>query len=232
MLYFDFANPYIIYAVFVLFTAFSIQVVFRKKEFFIKHKKTVYIIATVLMIWTQLARYLVVYLNGDFTLTSNLPFFMCRLSILVLLYYTITKDKRVESFLFYWGGLGLAGVIYPNGPFDNIANLTETFYIDHYLLTMSPFFMVAVEKYVPSKKDLFIITGLMFAILVLFVPINSWMGSDYFYLADQSIFASFLPGAPTIVFIVAHTLAAFGWFSLYYWVYKDYKIINVRMIES
>ena len=148
--------------------------------------------------------------------------------MVVLLYYAITKDKRVESFLFYWGGLGLAGVIYPNGPFDNIANLTETFYIDHYLLTMSPFFLVTVEGYRPSKSDALLIAAVMIVMLSMFVPINYMMKSDYFYLRDQSIFSSIVPNSPITLFIVVHTAAAYGWFSLYYWIFRDYKSENIR----
>lgn len=212
MLYFDFINPYFVYSVYVLFTAFSIYSIFTKKEWFHKNRNSIFIVVAVLLTWTQIARYLVVYLNGNFDLEENLPFFMCRISVLVLAYYSYTKDKKMHSFLFYWGALGLAGVLYPNGPISNIANLTETFFIDHYLLTIIPFYLVSIEGYQPIKKDMFFITGLMGIILLLFIPINDWMNADYFYLADQSIFSEIVPNAPKPLFIFGSYNCSIGVF--------------------
>lgn len=223
MLYFDFINPYIIYAFFVLLTAFVVYAIFNYKTFIDKHKKKILLIISILLIWTQLARYLGVLFRDGFDFTENLPFYMCRLSVLVLLFYTLTGNKKVESFLFYWGATGLAGVIYPNGPIDNIANLTETFYIDHFLLAVTPFFLVVYEGYQPSKKDLFTITGIMALILYAFIPINSLIGADYFYLNDQSIFGLVFPGASSFAFATVHYLVVFGFFSLYYFWFKDKK---------
>lgn len=223
MLYFDFINPYIIYAFFVLLTAFVVYAIFNYRTFIVKHKKKILLIVSVLLIWTQLARYLGVLFRDGFDFTENLPFYMCRLSVLVLLFYTLTGNKKVESFLFYWGATGLAGIIYPNGPIENIANLTETFYIDHFLLAVIPFFLVVYEGYQPSKKDLFTITGIMALILYAFIPINSLIGADYFYLNDQSIFGVVFPGASSFAFATVHYLVVFGFFSLYYIWFKDKK---------
>lgn len=216
MLYFDFINPYFVYAVFVLFTAFSIYAIFTKNEWFEKHRKTIFIVSAILLTWTQIARYIVVYVNGDFDMKNNLPFYVCRISGLVLLYYVFTKDKRTHSFLFYWGALGLAGVLYPNGAISNIANLTETFFIDHYFLTVIPFYLVAQDGYKPIKKDMFIITGLMMFILAIFVPINYLIDADYFYLTRQSIFGEIFNNAPVWMFILVHTSAALVFFNIYY----------------
>ena len=226
MLYFDFINPYIIYAFFVLLAAFTIYAIFNYKIFIDKHKKKILIIVSVLLIWTQLARYIGVIYRDGFDFTHNLPFFMCRLSVLVLLFYTLTGNKRVESFLFYWGATGLAGVIYPNGPIENIANLTETFYIDHFLLAVFPFFLIVYQGYRPSKRDMFMITLLMALLLYAFIPINYIFGSDYFYLSDQSIFGEVFPGVSSFVFATVHYLVVLCFFSIYYFWFRnrDYSI--------
>ncbi len=221
MLYFDFINPYIVYMFVVLLAAFTIYAIFNYREYIEKNKKTILLIVSILLIWTQLARYVGVFLKGEFTLIDSLPFYMCRLSVLVLLFYTLTGNKKVESFLFYWGATGLAGVIYPNGPIENIANLTETFYIDHFFLAVIPFFLVVYQGYRPSKKDLFVITGVMAFLLYVFIPINNLIGADYFYLNDQSILGVIYPGLPSFVFATIHYLVAFGFFSIYYFVFKD-----------
>jgi len=214
------------YAIVILSAAFSIYAIFNYKDFINKHKRRIFTIAAILLVWSQFARYLGVFLRGDFLITESLPFYVCRLSSLVLLYYALTKDKRVESFLFYWGATGMAGVIYPNGPMENIANLTETFYIDHFLLAITPFFLVVYQGYKPNVKDLFIIVGVMAAILLAFIPINNLMGADYFYLNNQSIIGVVFPGLSSYVFILIHCLVALGYFSIYYFTFrnKNYKI--------
>jgi hypothetical integral membrane protein (TIGR02206 family) len=225
MLYFDFINPYIMYAFVVLLAAFTIYAIFNYKVFIDKHKKTIFIVVSILLIWTQLARYLGVLFKEGFIFTEHLPFYMCRLSVLVLLYYVLTKDKRVESFLFYWGATGLAGVIYPNGPIENIANLTETFYIDHFLLAMMPFFLVVYQGYKPSAKDLFAITGVMAVLLYIFIPINNLIGADYFYLNDQSIIGVIIPGLSSYIFATIHYLVALGYFSIFYFGFRNKNYI-------
>ena len=225
MLYLDFINPYIVYAFIVLSAAFSIYAIFNYRVFIDRHKKTILLVVSILLIWTQLARYLGVFFKEGFIFTEHLPFYMCRLSVLVLLYYTLTGNKKVESFLFYWGATGLAGVIYPNGPIENIANLTETFYIDHFMLAIMPFFLVVYQGYRPSKKDLFFITGVMAVLLYAFIPINDLIGADYFYLDNQSIIGVMIPGLPSFVFATIHYLVALGFFSIYYFGFRNKEFI-------
>lgn len=229
MLYFNFLNSYIIYIFFLFLTAFTIYAIFTYKEFITKHKKKIYIIASVLLIWTQLARYLGVLFKDGFDPLEHLPFYMCRISAVVLLVYTLTKTKYLKSFLFYWGALGIAGIIYPNGSIDNVVNLTETFYIDHFLLTMIPFFLIVYEDYQPSKRDLFIITGVMAVILYSFIPINNYFGSDYFYLIDQSIFGIWFPGSSSFIFATVHYFTAFVFFSIYYLLFRNIKFTTRKV---
>lgn len=230
-LYFDFMNPYIIYAFVVLLAAFTIYSIFNYREFINKYKKVILILVSLILTYTQIQRYYGVYSRGEFLFTESLPFYMCRLSVLVLLFYTITGNKKVESFLFYWGATGLAGVIYPNGPIENIANLTETFYFDHFFLAMIPFFLVVYQGYQPSKKDLFIITGVMATLLYMFIPINNLIGADYFYLKDQSIFGDIFPGLPSFVFATVHYMVVFGFFSVYYFFFKDKKYVIEQVMK-
>ena len=242
MLLFDFMNPYIIYGLFVLTAVFVIYSIFTKTEFISKHKNKIFIIVSVLLIWTQIARYIGVVFGGEtiewsiwffnfridgFSMGSYLPFYMCRLSVLVLLYYTLTKDKRVEPFLFFWGATGLAGVIYPNGEIMNIMNLKETFFIDHFFLAVTPFFLIVHQGYRPTFKGVLQITGLMALVLYIFIPINRLIGSDYFYLADQSIFGILFPGQSSFVFATVHALVAGLFFSVYYMYFKG-KEYHVR----
>ncbi len=66
MLYFDFVNPYVVYLFFLFLSVFTVYAIFTYKEFITKHKKKIYLVASVLLIWTQLARYLGVLFKDGF----------------------------------------------------------------------------------------------------------------------------------------------------------------------
>jgi len=238
MFYFTFMNPYIIFMVVVLLFVFSIYAIFNYRTYIQDHKKTIFIVLIILLSWSQLVRYGYVLYRDGFVLADYPPFFICRISSIILLYYVITEDKRVESFLFYWGATGLAGIIYPNGPIANIANLTETFYIDHFLLGLTPFFLVAYQGFKPNKRNLIHITLVMLVVLLLFIPLNNLLDTDYFYTKDQSIFGVLFPNIPTtvlgvnfpalssVLFAFTHTLVAFGFFSMYYRFFRNKSYMN------
>ncbi len=197
----------------------GLYALFHYRDFFTRHRDRLYLVLIVLLTYTQVTRYVLAVIRDGFILGESLPFFVCRISSVVLLYYVITKDRRVMPFLFFWGATGLAGIVYPNGPIDNIANLTETFFIDHYLLAITPFYLVLYEDYVPTVKDVFRTTFLMAIILYAFIPINNILNTDYFYLKDQSIFGILFPGMPSFIFATVHYVVAFGFFYLYYILY-------------
>lgn len=256
MLLFDFINPYITYVIGVIFFTFSVWMIFNKREFIFKHKNSIFTIATILLIWTQFARYVGMFFDENvewsflifnfkidgFGWQTHLPFYICRFSVVVLLYYVITRDKRVESFLFFWGATGIAGVLYPDSAdVYNIYNLKETFFIDHYLLAVTPFFLVMYQGYRPSKSDAFKIACVMFVILTAFIPINNILTKlididgvqvDYFYLNNQSIVgeitqrlfdSNIIPinELPSIIFALIHSIAAFGFFMVYYTIFRN-----------
>ena len=128
----------------------------------------------------------------------------------------------------------LASTIFlsPNGPFSNIATLTETFYVDHFLLAVSPFFVVSIQGYKPKFVDSIKIALLMFALLLVFIPINNWMNTDYFYLKDQSIFAVVFGVQPSWVFALVHSLVAFGFFNLYYVLFKERDVVSTEVVTE
>ena len=66
-----------------------------------------------------------------------------------------------------------------------------------------------------------IITTLMFAILIAFIFINQLLGTDYFYLENQSIFAVLFGKQPKVVFALVHSLVAMGFFSSYYVLFRN-----------
>jgi len=222
----------------VLLFTFSIYAIFNYRTYISDHKKTIFIVLIILLSWSQIVRYGYVLYRDGFVLKDYPPFFICRISSLVLLYYVVTEDKRVESFLFYWGATGLAGVIYPNGPISNIVNLTETFYIDHFLLGLTPFFLVVYQGFKPDKRNLIQITIFMLVVLLVFIPLNNILGTDYFYTKDQSIFGVLFPNIPTtvlgipfpsfssVLFALTHTLVAFGFFSVYYRLFRNKSFMN------
>ncbi len=230
MLYFDFINPYIIYSAYVTITIGLIVFIFRRPEGIKQYKKPLLTIVAILLIYTQTMRYLYPIFIGTFTWQESLPFYVCRITSPVLLYYAITRDKRVEGFLYFLGGTGIWGVFIPNGPIANIGELTEYFFIDHLLLGLTSFYLIKVERYAPSYNTLVMFTFMFGVTLFLFMPLNLYLGTEYFHKRDLDIARTIFPGVSYITFGILLTIALFIFFNIYYFMAK--KVIVSEQIKT
>lgn len=222
MLFFDFINPYVVYIGYNLLTIVTIYLIFTKKEWILAHQKTIWIVVTILLVYSQIARYFLTFLVGRFTLEEGLPFFVCRISSLFLTFYMFKPVDKVRPLLFFWGATGILGVLVPNGSISNIAMLTETFFIDHYLLAVTPFYLLHINHYKPKFNDA-LVTTIIFALLLFsFIPLNNLLNADYFYLKDQSVLQYILPGLSQPMFVVIHTIGMFLFFMIYYQIAQAY----------
>lgn len=222
MVTFDFFNPFAIYITFNLLTIVSVGLVLAKKDFIERHRKAILKAAAVLLAYTQSQRYILPLWTGTFSFEESLPFFTCRITTPILLYYTLTEERRCEPLLFYLGGTGIMGVFIPAGPIDNIPELTEYYFIDHYLLGLTPFYLVAVKGFSPSYRQAVVVT-LVFALAMLaFLPLNRVLDTDYFHWRDMQLARKIIPGITPLWFTFLLTLALFSFFNLYYLMAKKY----------
>jgi uncharacterized membrane protein YwaF len=129
---------------------------------------------------------------------------------------------KVRPLLYFWGATGILGVLVPNGSISNIAMLTETFFIDHYLLAVTPFYLLHINQYKPKLKDAYVTTLLFALLLFSFIPLNNVLEADYFYLKDQSVLQYVLPGLSQWLFVVIHTIGMFLFFLIYYNIARIY----------
>ncbi|MFH5881691.1 TMEM164 family acyltransferase [Liberiplasma polymorphum] len=224
MLYFNFMNPYIIYLIYNFITLFTIYLVFKKKTFIVRYKKLIWIFITIILIYTQFTRYIYPLIMGTFTTQESLPFFICRISALALLYYMFYPNKRLHPLLFFWGSTGIFAVFFPNGNIENIALLNETFFIDHYILAGTPFFLIRIQGYKPTYKQVNYATVAFGIVLVGFIPFNNYLQADYFYLTNQAVLHVLLPGLTSFWFAIIHTIAVYIVFNAYYFMTLKYQL--------
>ncbi|MFP4286092.1 MAG: hypothetical protein ACLFRI_00200 [Candidatus Izemoplasmataceae bacterium] len=231
MLFFNFINPYIVYITYNLITILTIYLIFTKKTWILAHQKTIWLIVTILLVYSQIARYFLTFLVGRFTIEEGLPFFVCRISSLFLTFYMFKPKDRFKPLLYFWGATGILGVFVPNGSISNIALLTETFFIDHYLLAVTPFYLLHINQYKPKLNDALITTMVFALVLFIFVPLNTLLNADYFYLKDQSVLQYILPGLSQPMFIIIHTIGMFLFFMIYYSIasYYHHTIMKKRL---
>ncbi len=216
MIHMDFISPYIIYALYAGVTAFAIGCLLKKAEFFRLHKPFILATALFAMIYTVLFRYVEPMTAGAFLMRRDLPFYVCRGTSLILLVYFLSRLKPLHHILYFLGGTGIFGVLVPAGPIDNIANLREIYFIEHFLLAIFPFYLLVVERYTPSFKQGVYITVGTLVVLFAFIPINEYMSWPYFFMSNANFFKEFWPSMSWEAFLLLKTLGIFIFIVIYY----------------
>ncbi len=218
MIVFDFADPTLIYLVYNLLTFALLFAMVRHRAFLRKHDRTVLWVIFALLAYSQLIRYGMPILTNTFLVAEHLPFQTCRVSSVVLLYYLVRRDERAHPWVFYLTATGIWGVFITNGSIAAIPELTEYYFIDHTLLGLMPFYLLLVKDYRPSYRLVYVIPLALLTTTTLFIPINAWLGGEYFHLGNVTIARLILPGISPIGFFILLSLALFVYFNILYWI--------------
>ena len=222
MIYFDFLNPHIIYIIYNLLFFMTLYFLLVKSNWFIKHDRTLLKLVAVLLIYTQILRYVIPLATGSFDVAEHLPFHICRISALLLLFALLFKIEKLHPILFYLAGTGIWGVLIPNGAIAEIVELTEIFFIDHFILALTPFYLLVVKKYRPEYHFTYYITFFVMFAMALFLQLNRLFDFEYFHFRDIIIARTFLPALSVELFIVLFNLAMFVFFNILYYVGTRY----------
>ncbi len=216
MLFFDFMNPYRIYMIYNALFFIAVFVVFKYRKSLSRFEEILRFVVLALLLYTHAIRYVHPFLTGTFSYQEHLPFHICRISGFILIYALITKDPRMKPLLFYMVGTGIYGIFVPNGGIRNIAALTEYFFIDHLVFAMVPFYLVAVKGYRPSYKETWRIPLFTLMVMLMFIPVNAALNSEYFHARDIVIAQTLIPDITMPMFIVLFNLAMTLNFNLYF----------------
>ncbi len=182
MIQFDFANPYLIYVMYVSFTFFSIYALFKWHEVFRRHRKLVYTVAFVALLYAQFARYAIPYLEGR----PTLPFYITRIASIAALIYLAIGKRSWDGFIFFLSVNNFWPVLIPNGPIETIRILDESFFIDHYVASLLAVYILTARDYIPKMRDLLMASGLLGTFIISFAFINPLMGWGYFFMNEHN----------------------------------------------
>lgn len=152
------------------------------------------------------------YLATGADLADALPLHISRVSALLALGYLATGSRRVMDVLFFFGLWAWASFAYPQNvqPVDNI--LGWSFWVNHVVTLLMPFFAVLTTSWRPTVPALLRATGWFAVYVVAAVLANHLTGGNYFYQREQPL----LPGLPQPFYLLASIVATMALFWLGY----------------
>jgi hypothetical integral membrane protein (TIGR02206 family) len=126
-------------------------------------------------------------LNGDWNMVTDLPLHLCGISGLICSFLPFLKRKQaLFDFVFYTGVIGgIMSVLTPqmNG-FDGSNFAYLEYYVRHVLIFLLPLYMLQNLKIKPSKYSVLTSFIILNILMVIIMPLNFYLGSNYMYLAE------------------------------------------------
>lgn len=125
--------------------------------------------------------------NGQWNIVTDLPLHLCGISGLICSFLPFIKRKQfLFDFVFYSGIIGgIMSVLTPqmNGFDDSCFSYLE-YYVRHVLILLLPLFMFRNLGIQPSKYSTLRSFLILNILMVIIMPLNFYLGSNYMYLAE------------------------------------------------
>jgi len=125
--------------------------------------------------------------NGHWNMVTDLPFHLCGISGLICSFLPFLKRKQgLFDFVYYTGVIGgIMSVLTPqmNG-FDGSDFSYLEYYVRHVLIFLLPLYMLQNLNIRPSKYSVLTSFIILNVLLVIIMPLNFYLGSNYMYLAE------------------------------------------------
>jgi hypothetical integral membrane protein (TIGR02206 family) len=141
----------------------------------------------VILFFTSVVTPLRTVLNGNWNIVTDLPLHLCGISGLICSFLPFLKRKQaLFDFVFYTGVIGgIMSVLTPqmNG-FDGSNFAYLEYYVRHVLIFLLPLYMLQNLNIRPSKYSVLRSFGILNILLVIIMPLNFYLGSNYMYLAE------------------------------------------------
>jgi hypothetical integral membrane protein (TIGR02206 family) len=143
---------------------------------------------------------------------DSLPLHISRVSAILVLVYLATGSRRVMDVLFFFGLWAWASFSYPQNvqPATNVVGVS--FWVNHVLTLLMPFFAVITTSWRPTARALWRAYGWFLLYVALAVAVNALTGGNYFYQRDKPV----LPMVPQPWYLLLSLLAALALFWLGY----------------
>ena len=125
--------------------------------------------------------------NGHWNMVTDLLFHLCGISGLICSFLPFLKRKQgLFDFVYYTGVIGgIMSVLTPqmNG-FDGSDFSYLEYYVRHVLIFLLPLYMLQNLNIRPSKYSVLTSFIILNVLLVIIMPLNFYLGSNYMYLAE------------------------------------------------
>ena len=148
--------------------------------------KVTYLMGVVLF-FTSVVTPLRTIFNGHWNMVTDLPLHLCGISGLICSFLPFLKRKQaLFDFVFYTGVIGgIMSVLTPqmNG-FDGSVFAYLEYYLRHVIIFLLPLYMLQNLNIKLSKYSVFTSFIILNVLLMIIMPLNFYLGSNYMYLAE------------------------------------------------
>ncbi len=205
-------------------TAFMLVGKYNSKKFNERFAKA----ASILLIFFFVNEHIKSLMNGNWMLIKNLPFQLCAISQLIACFILfIPKKQYLFDFFFYCGIIGGFMSIYtPQINFyeGSLYHYIE-YYVAHLIIISLPLFLYYHLDFTLSKSSWLRSFLILNVLLVIIMPLNSLLGSNYMYLNEPPVVDNpFVMGAWPYYLLVLELVAA----GLFFITYKAFTMKWVR----
>ena len=125
--------------------------------------------------------------NGNWEIQEDLPLHLCSVSNLIVCFiFFIPRNQKLFEFLFYcgfWGGL-MAILTAQINDYDGSYFKYIQYYQSHGTIIMIPLFMLLHLDYKLSKFSWLKVLITLNIIMLIIMPLNFLIGSNYMYLSE------------------------------------------------
>ena len=176
--------------VYLTLTIFAVFLVIWKRDYIRENKHVILPFVGVLVL-TQIQRYVLNILAMEtIDWFKWIPYEICRLGALLSLAFCLTKYKKLIPFVFVFSMFGFTAVLAPDGDLFELSYgqfIRPKFTYDHLILTVMPFYLIAVEGFKPTFKNLRYALGAFIVLLVGAMIFNPIVEMDWFYFSSQPV---------------------------------------------
>jgi hypothetical integral membrane protein (TIGR02206 family) len=164
------------------------------------------------------------YFN-DYDIARFLPFHLCTISVVLLIYTLIFDNKFINKLVLFWSPVSaLVAIVLPDmAASENFPSFRFwEFFGSHVLIIWAVIYIFRIQKVAVSFKDFLVAFACLVGILPFVYGINLVLGSNYMYLMNKASGGqmSFLPAEPwhvvgllgifLVVFFVEYLVYTFG----------------------
>ena len=163
------------------------------------------------------------YAMTGWTWADSLPLHISRISSLLVLVYLATGSRRVMDVLFFFGLWAWTSFSYPQNIQAPNHALGVSFWVNHVVTLLMPFFAVITTSWRPTVRALWRSYGWFLVYVALAVAADALTGGNYFYQRDKPL----LPMVPQPWYLILSLFAALALF----WVGYAVARLILRRLE-